>query len=178
MMPKPIFKPRKTLKSYLAVLFAVMMWMTIMALPVQAEEDDVLPPFDSSSAQADPAPLVTPPGKLGSKDPFKPFIETGVDVTKKQQAKTLPISPLQRQDLSAFSVVGISGSDQAGWKAIIEDGEKKFYVVKEGMLIGLTEGRILQIKSDRIVVAVKDPDSRGKINHITMKLHKDIEETP
>ena len=178
MMAKPVCRPRKTLTSYLALLIAAIVWLTVMASPVRAEEDALPPSFDSSSVQQDSTALVTPPGSLGSKDPFKPFIETGLDVNKKQAAKTIPISPLQRQDLSAFNIVGISGSDQEGWKAIVEDGEKKFYVIKEGMLIGFAEGRILQIKSDRVIVAVKDVNSRGKVNHITMKLHKDIEETP
>jgi len=170
--------------SYLTVLIAAIIWLTIMASPVRAEEGNAVSPVDSSSVQANSATLVSPPsppGVPGSKDPFKPFIETGADVIKRQKekAKTLPISPLQRQDLSAFNVVGISGSDQEGWKAIVEDGEKKFYIVREGMLIGLSEGRILQIRSDRVVVAVKDINStRGEVNHITMKLHKDIEETP
>jgi Tfp pilus assembly protein PilP len=147
-----------------------------MAFPVWAEEE--LPPVDApSSVQTDPAPsMVTPPGGLGSKDPFKAFIDTG-DI-KKQQAKTAPISPLQRQDLFMFNVVGISGSDQEGWKAIVEDGDKKFYIIKVGTLIGLDEGRVSQIRPDRVVVAVKDPDSKGKINNITIMLHKDIEEAP
>ena len=177
-MPKSICKSRKTLTSYLTVLIAAMIWLTTMAFPVQAEEENnALPPLDSSVVQPDSASL-TPSGSLGAKDPFKPFIETGVDVTKKQKVAALPISPLQRHDISMFNVVGITGSDQDGWKAIVEDNEKKFYVIKEGMLIGLAEGRVLQIKSDRVIVAVKEVNSKGKINHITMKLHKDIEETP
>jgi len=177
-MPKPICKPQKTLVPYLIVLIAAMIWMTITAFPVWAEEEGVPPPFDSSSVQPDSSSLVTTPGSLGSKDPFKAFIETGVDATKKQQTKAIPISPLQRQDISMFNVVGISGSDQEGWKAIVEDGEKKFYIVKEGMLIGLAEGRVSQIKSDRVIVTVKDVNARGRVNNITMKLHKDIEEAP
>ncbi|MDR2861139.1 MAG: pilus assembly protein PilP [Syntrophobacterales bacterium] len=176
-MLKPIYKPRKTLtSSYLAVLIAAMMCLAIMAFPVWAEEEG-LPPVDPPAVQTGSAPpMVTPPGSLGSKDPFKPFVDTGE--AKKQKAKAIPISPLQRQDLSMFKVVGISGSDREGWRAIVEDGEKKFYIIKEGTLIGLDEGRVSQIRSDRVVVAVKDPDAKGKINHITMKLYKDIEEAP
>ena len=177
-MPKSICKPQKPLTMYFANLIAAMMCLAIMAFPVWAEEKEDNPPFASSSVQTDSASLITPSGNLGAKDPFKPFIETGVDVTKKQKARVSPISPLQRQDISMFNVVGISGNNQEGWKAIVEDGEKKFYIIKEGTLIGLSEGRVFQIKSDRVIVAVKDADSRGKINHVTMKLHKDIEEAP
>jgi|GEM_PF-6274993 len=170
-MPKLIWKPRKTLTSYLAVL-VVTVYLTIAAFPALAEE------VNSPPAQRDFTTPVTPSGGPGAKDPFKPFIDTGVDVTK-QKAKATPISPLQRQDISMFTVVGITGSDRDGWKAVVEDGEKKFYVLKEGMLIGLGEGRVSQIRADRVVVAVKDPDVRGRVNHITMRLHKDtVEEAP
>jgi len=115
----------------------------------------------------------------GKKDPFKPFIDTASEVAKHKRPKGAPpLSPLQKQDLSAFNLVGIAGNDKDGWKAIVEDGEKKFYPLVEGTLIGLDQGRVSSIKSDRVVVAVKSADQKGKTNYITIKLHEDIEETP
>jgi type IV pilus assembly protein PilP len=115
----------------------------------------------------------------GRKDPFKPFIDTASDVMKKPKTKgALPLSPLQRQDLALFKLVGISGNDQDGWKAIVEDSEKKFYPLVEGTLIGLDQGRVSSIKSDRVIVAVKSADQKGKTNYISIMLHKDIEGTP
>lgn len=115
----------------------------------------------------------------GRKDPFKPYIETGTEVVKKQKQKgALPLSPLQRQDLALFNLVGISGNDKDGWKAIVEDGDKKFYPIVEGTLIGLDQGRVSSIQSDRVIVAVKAADRKGKTNYITIMLHKDFEGTP
>jgi Tfp pilus assembly protein PilP len=136
-----------------------------------------------STAGAEEAALVSTgttilktPGKI---DPFKPFIETGSDVMKEKKVKgALPLSPLQRQDLSAFKLVGIAGNGQDGWKAIVEDNEKKFYPIIEGTLIGFDQGRVSSIKSDRVIVAVQSADQKGKTNYITIMLHKDIEETP
>ena len=115
---------------------------------------------------------------MGRKDPFKPFVDTATNVTKQRVKGALPLSPLQKQDLSAFNLVGISGNDQDGWRAIVEDGEKKFYPIIEGTLIGLEQGRVSSIKSDRVIVTVKSADQKGKINNITLMLHKDTEGTP
>ncbi|MBN1546773.1 MAG: pilus assembly protein PilP [Syntrophaceae bacterium] len=139
----------------------------------------MIPPLGAEDA------VLTTTGKVnletaGKRDPFKPFIETGSEVRKTQKTKggLLPISPLQRQDLSAFNLVGISGNDRDGWNAIVEDGEKKFYPIVEGTLIGLEKGRVTSIKSDRVIVAVKPSDQRGKISYITIMLHKDVEGAP
>jgi hypothetical protein len=118
-------------------------------------------------------------GATGKKDPFKPFVETASEVARKTKEKgALPLSPLQKQDISMFNLVGISGSDKYGWKAIVEDSEKKFYPIYEGTLIGLDQGRVSTIKSDRVIVAVKSADNKGKINYITIMLHKDVEGAP
>ena len=118
-------------------------------------------------------------GATGKKNPFKPFVETASEVARQKKTKgTIPISPLQRQDLSAFNLVGISGNDKEGWRAIVEDGEKKFYPVVEGTLIGLDQGRVSSIKSDRMIVTVIPSDRKGKTTNTTIMLHKDVEEAP
>jgi hypothetical protein len=155
----------KALVLYL-VLVIGFSWM-IAVSPVWSEEGDLV---STERATLDSA---------GRKDPFKPFIETATDVVKKPKTKgALPLSPLQRQDLALFKLVGISGNDKDGWKAIVEDSEKKFYPLVEGTLIGLDQGRVSSIKSDRVIVAVKSADQKRKTNYITIMLHKDIEGTP
>jgi Tfp pilus assembly protein PilP len=164
-MPKQNNKIGKILALYL-VLICGCLWDAAV-LPVWAAESALV-----SAVQTDME-------SARWKDPFKPYIETGTEVVKKQKQKgTLPLSPLQRQDLSLFNLVGISGNDQDGWKAIVEDGDKKFYPIVEGTLIGLDQGRVSSIQSDRVIVAVKSADSKGKINYITIMLHKDVEGAP
>ena len=60
----------------------------------------------------------------------------------------------------------------------MEDSEKKFYPIFEGTLIGLDKGRVSSIKYDRVIVAVKSADRKGKTSYITIMLHKDFEGTP
>lgn len=164
-MPKQDNKIGKIMALYL-ILICGCLWVTAV-LPVWAEESALV-----STGQTDLE-------SAGRKDPFKPYIETGAEVVKKQKQKgALPLSPLQRQDLSVFNLVGISGNDRNGWKAIVEDSEKKYYPVVEGTLIGLDQGHVSSIKSDRVIVAVKSDDSKAKINYITIMLHKDVEGAP
>lgn len=164
-MPKQNNKIGKILVLYLVVICGC--FCGVAVLPVWAEES-----VPVSAGQTDIE-------SARRKDPFKPYIETGTEVIKKQKQKgALPLSPLQRQDLSAFKLVGIAGNGQDGWKAIVEDNEKKFYPIIEGTLIGLDQGSVSSIKSDRVIVAVQSADQKGKTNYITIMLHKDFEETP
>jgi Tfp pilus assembly protein PilP len=164
-MPKQNNQFGKVLVLYL-VLMVSSSW-AIAVKPMFAEEGVLV---STEKAALDSA---------GKTDPFKPFVETASEVMKKQKEKgALPLSPLQRQDLSVFNLVGISGNDQDGWKAIVEDGEKKFYPITEGTPIGLEQGRVSSIKSDRVIVAVKSADRKAKTNYITIMLHKDVEGTP
>ena len=155
----------KLLVFYLVLIMGCSAWCP--AAPLYAAEGDLVSTGDAVL------------GTAGKKDPFKPFIDTASDVTKQKRPQGAPpLSPLQKQDLSVFNLVGISGNDEEGWRAIVEDGEKKFYPLFEGTLIGLDQGRVSSIKSDRVIVAVKSADRKGKTNYITIKLHKDIEDTP
>jgi Tfp pilus assembly protein PilP len=113
----------------------------------------------------------------GKPDPFQPFIETDLMAKKKaaeqatRAASLLPISPLQRLDLSAVRVVGIAG-DNLNRKAVIEDNHKKFYPIQVGTYLGTNNGIIKEILADRVIVEEKTTE-QGKIKVIliTMKLH-------
>jgi len=163
--------PGQSNKFKMMLVFCLVLTMgctaLCLAIPLWAEEGDLV---STGGAALETA---------GKKDPFKPFIDTASEVAKQKRPKGAPpLSPLQKQDLSTFNLVGIAGNEEDGWKAIVEDGEKKFYPIAEGTLIGLDQGRVSSIESDRVVVAVKSADQKGKTNYITIKLHKDIEETP
>ena len=119
---------------------------------------------------------------VGRPDPFKPFIETDLQVRKKVErqasanASLLPISPLQRLELDAIRVVGIAGDDHKK-KAIVEDRQRKFYPVYVGTYIGTNNGMIKEILDDRVVVEEKSKAlGKIKVNLITMKLHTSEDE--
>jgi Tfp pilus assembly protein PilP len=74
--------------------------------------------------------------------------------------------------------VGIAG-DMERRVAIVEpmDGKGKSYPVTVGTVIGLNNGKVVEIKNDVIVIeeAIKG-SARQKVNRIIKKLHKNEEE--
>lgn len=121
--------------------------------------------------------------RVGKNDPFKPFVELDPAVrkamaaaaaaaaAKKAKESSLPISPLQRLEITAIKVVGIAG-EGAQRKAIVEDRQRKFYPVRVGMYIGRNNGVIKEILADRIIVEEKSKDSgKTAVNLVTMMLH-------
>ena len=111
----------------------------------------------------------------GKPDPFHPFVETELVLKKKSVSS---IFPLQRVAIDQFNLVGIAG-DAKHRLAIMEakDGKGKYYPIAVGTVIGLNNGKVVEIRSDQIVIHEVENDSTGrKINKIIIKLHKDEEE--
>ena len=110
---------------------------------------------------------------VGKPDPFKPFIEEELG-TKKNERKPLPISPLQREGIEQFRLVGISGDDHRRI-AIVQDVKGKAYTIFLGTYIGLNGGRVVEILPDRITIEEKSKadDKQAKAKRLTMKLRKD-----
>lgn len=126
-------------------------------------------------------PTVYKYNPVGKPDPFKPFIDEEITTKKKlEKAKALPISPLQREGIDQFKLVGIAG-DEYSRKAIVQDLKGKFYPIYVGTYIGLNGGRVVQILADQVVVEEKfktEARKRTKTQRITIKLHKEGEEKP
>ncbi|MBW1743851.1 MAG: pilus assembly protein PilP [Deltaproteobacteria bacterium] len=94
-------------------------------------------------------------------DPFEP-----VSVAKPTQAapsmsesrqRRLPLTPLQKVDLSQLRVVGIIISLD-GNKALVEGPLGKGYVVHRGTYVGSNFGQVKGILKDRIIVEEKVED--------------------
>lgn len=106
---------------------------------------------------------------LGKPDPFKPFINVDIKpMSKGSEKKAESIFPLQRAAVESFNLVGIVG-DQIRQVAIVEDAAKKFYPLFIGTRIGLHNGKVIDILTDR--VAVDEPDDK-KVRRIILKLRK------
>jgi type IV pilus assembly protein PilP len=75
----------------------------------------------------------------------------------------MPLTPLERGELSQFKVVAIlaSGTDR---HAMVEDGTGKGYLVKIGTYIGKNGGKVTNIFSDHMVVEEKFVDIYGQTN--------------
>jgi len=112
----------------------------------------------------------------GKPDPFLPFIEKDIALTKKiEKANITSIFPLQRVGIDQFNLVGIAGDAERRF-AILEtkDGKARFYPVAVGTVIGLNNGKVVEIKRDVIVIEEVTRGRTGqKINRITKKLRID-----
>src|SRR5271157_1874849 len=106
---------------------------------------------------------------IGKPDPFKPFIEQELSPKKKAESKTLPISPLQREGINNFRLVGISGDDHHRI-AIVQDVKGKAYPIFLGTYIGQNGGRVVEILPDRIIIEEKNKleDKQAKTNRLTL----------
>jgi len=107
-----------------------------------------------------------PAGKF---DPFRPFVEEEIAAKKKEEKKkAISIFPLQRMEVEQFKLVGIAG-DQKRRIAMVEDVTKKFYPLSVGMRIGVNNGKVVEILSDRVIV---EEYKAKKAKIIILKLHK------
>jgi len=161
-------------KFFMALI--VVMWAStsIAADPKAADAKE----SDAQGVETKVADLKTTPeyryNPIGKPDPFKPFIDLEIDLTKKLKPKALPINPLQRVSVDQFRVVGIGG-DEISKIAMVQDFKGKFYPIFLGTYIGLNNGRVIQILADRVIVEekIKLENNKTKTTRITMKLHKE-----
>ena len=105
------------------------------------------------------------------KDPFKPFVPQpitpqGGQISDSQVSELLPI---QAYELGKYKVAGIIVGLKEN-SALVIDPEGKGYVVKPGMLIGNSQGRITKISPSEIEVAEKYREDNGKIKSRVEKL--------
>jgi len=111
---------------------------------------------------------------IGKPDPFKPFIEQEMSPIKKTESKILPISPLQRDGIGNFRLVGVSTYNNHRI-AMVQDVKGKAYPIFVGTYIGQNSGRVVEILSDRIIIEekIKTEDKKEKTKRLTIKLRKD-----
>ena len=165
----------------LILLFTAFIWASggIGAVPKASDVKGANAKSTPQSAPPATSSPVTPPYKYnpsGKPDPFKPFVEQELAIKKKKEtAKALPLSPLQRADINQFKLAGISG-DEKGRRAIVQDAKGKVYPISTGTYIGMNNGRVVAILADRIIIEerVKEPGGKKtKPNRITVKLRRE-----
>ena len=105
----------------------------------------------------------------GKRDPFKPFITLG----PKKPTATARLTPLQRYDVSELKLVGIL-KGPAGYRALMEDASGKGFIVTKGTLIGHENGRVKEIRKDRVIIKQTHKDIFGQIKEkeISIRLRK------
>jgi len=106
----------------------------------------------------------------GKPDPFKPFIQL---TPVKELARKVPLTPLQKYDISQLKLVAIILTPE-GNIALIEDSAGKGYYLKKGTEIGRNDGKVTKILKDRVVIEELYQDIFGqtKRNEISLFLHE------
>ena len=167
---RPLFCVMRILLASIAVLW-LSVSISIAALPQSTETK--APGADVAETKI-PDVKTAPAYKynpIGKPDPFKPFIEQ--ELSPKKKTETLPISPLQREGIDNFRLVGVSGDDHHRI-AIVQDVKGKAYPIFVGTYIGKNGGRVVEILPDRIIIEekIKVEDKQAKTKRLTMKLRK------
>lgn len=99
---------------------------------------------------------------VGKPDPFRPFMDLEKKDRKLREAA--PKSPLQKISIDQLRLVGIVRSGKK-MIAMVEDskGEHRHYVLHRGTRIGMNEGRVVKILTDRVIIVERIKYPSGKI---------------
>ncbi len=114
--------------------------------------------------------------KKDKRDPFVSLVVTAAEKPRKGQ------TPLENYDVgdksqSAIKILGIVWTDKGNFATVVlPDG--KAYTLREGMTIGLHEGKIQKINKDHIVIMERIKDYKGQLKskETILKLREGEEE--
>jgi type IV pilus assembly protein PilP len=90
------------------------------------------------------------------------FREREVAASKSKRKKRIPRTPLEKIDLSQLKLVGIVTAS-SGNKALVEESNGKGYVIRKGTYIGTNAGKVVEIESDKVIVAEEYEDVVGNV---------------
>jgi type IV pilus assembly protein PilP len=139
--------------------------------PSQTNAAKVKPPVQKQQSSAQISPTAQQATDFTSKkDPFKPFMPVAAQSAKQAgSSRSTDLLPIQSYELSKFRVAGIIVGLKEN-SALVIDPSGKGYVVKEGMLIGDSDGRITKITATSIEVLEKYQAENGRIKSRLVKL--------
>ena len=137
--------------------------------PQPSPPKPVAKPSQPVQAQASSAKTAGPVEPLfdftNKKDPFKPFTpEPAAQGQAKPAgvARTGDVLPIQSYDVNKFRISGIITGLKEN-TALIIDPAGRGYVVREGMMIGINDGRINRITAAAIEVVEQYRDDNGHL---------------
>lgn len=139
------------------------------AAPVEKKAVVTAKPTEKPEAAKKEEPEYTY-NSAGKPDPFRPFIQL---TPTKGGAKSVPLTPLERYEISQLKLVAIIAA-RDGNVALVEDSAGKGYFLKKGTAIGKNDGKVTKILKDRVVIEELEPDMAGqaKQNEVLLYLHR------
>lgn len=103
---------------------------------------------------------------IGKIDPFVPLLKGGPAITtgvkRKEKKRRIPLTPLEKVDLSQLTLKGIIQAPN-GSRAIVTEASGKGYVIRVGTFIGTQSGRVSEILRDRVIVEEEVENVLGKV---------------
>jgi type IV pilus assembly protein PilP len=100
---------------------------------------------------------------------FRDESSSFADQNDRKKKKRIPLTPIEKVDLSQLKLVGIIFAP-TGNKALIEDASGKGFIIKKGTGIGINSGRIIKILKDRVVVEEEAESILGKTSLVKREL--------
>lgn len=153
----------------------------------------VQPPQVRTQPSVSPS-LVFEYNPKGKPDPFRPFVDAELAAKKKQledrmqaqkqqelkrqqQRGVMPLSPLQRQAIEQFKLVGIVGNSRSR-KAIVQDASGKFYPIYAGTLMGQNSAKVMEIRESSVLLEEPAAGKAGRSGkkYIEIKLRREGDE--
>ncbi len=107
--------------------------------------------------------------RKGKRDPFVSLVIKAQETPKKG-------APLESYDVGAIKVIGIVWGEK-GYYAGITLPDGKAYTLKEGMTVGLHEGKVHSITKSSVIIKEKVKDYKGeyKLKETILKLREEEE---
>jgi Tfp pilus assembly protein PilP len=105
----------------------------------------------------------------GRRDPFIPLVEVG----KKEEIAKKPKGTLESYDATDFKLKAIAKRGKE-WYALLIAPDNRAFTVKQGMVVGLRNGKVEKITSDKIIIIeyIKDYKGELKPREIVLELRK------
>ena len=105
----------------------------------------------------------------GRIDPFASIFSTFADQNDEKKEKRIPLTPIEKVDLSQLKLVGIIFAPR-GNKALVEDASGQGFIIKKGTGIGINSGRVIKILKGRVVVEEEAESILGKTSLVKREL--------
>ncbi len=140
--------------------------------PQVAPRTDAPPSTNAPAKEVESDYVYDPTGK---RDPFQPFI--AIQTPVKPVDEEIPVTPLQKYDLSQLKLVAIMVGTGGG-KAMVEDSEGKGYIIEKGVYVGSRFGKVKAVLKDQVIIEERYKDYMGKVRSkdIVLRLHPPREE--